>query len=94
MLDPFEIRFVANQPAFQKVLNDFAASSKQFFITRTLIIENLKLKALDGKALREYEATLTANTLTPGPFSGLRPEKQQEENEGAGPAPSCSPQPM
>lgn len=38
--NPFEIRFTANQPSFQKVLNDFAASTKQFFITRTLIIEN------------------------------------------------------
>lgn len=37
---PFEIRFTANQPAFQKVLNDLAASSKQFFITRMLLIEN------------------------------------------------------
>ena len=46
-----------------------------------------------GRALREYEATLVsdASTLSPGPFSGLRPAKQQEENEGAGPAPSCSP---
>jgi hypothetical protein len=37
---PFDIQFVANQPAFQKVLNDLAASSKQFFITRTLLVEN------------------------------------------------------
>jgi hypothetical protein len=37
---PFELRFTANQPAFQKVLNDLAASGSQFFITRTLLIEN------------------------------------------------------
>jgi len=37
---PFEIRFTGNQPSFQKVLNDLAASSKQFFITRTLVVQN------------------------------------------------------
>jgi hypothetical protein len=37
---PFDIEFTANQPAFQKVLNDLAASNKQFFITRTLLINN------------------------------------------------------
>jgi hypothetical protein len=37
---PFEVQFTANQPAFQKVLNDLAASTKQFFITRTLLIAN------------------------------------------------------
>ena len=37
---PFQVQFTAGQPAFQKVLNDFAASSKQFFITRTLLAEN------------------------------------------------------
>jgi hypothetical protein len=41
---PFEIRFVANQPAFQKVINDLAASSKQFFITRTLVVDNTNPK--------------------------------------------------
>jgi hypothetical protein len=39
---PFEVHFVASQPAFQKVLNDFAASNKQFFVTRTLLVENTK----------------------------------------------------
>ena len=37
---PFEVRFVATQQTFQKVLNDIAASDKQFFITRTLLVEN------------------------------------------------------
>jgi hypothetical protein len=37
---PFEIQFSANQPSFQKVLNDLAASTDQFFITRTLLVEN------------------------------------------------------
>jgi hypothetical protein len=37
---PFEVQFSANQPSFQKVLNDLAASTKQFFITRTLLIAN------------------------------------------------------
>ena len=41
---PFEIKFIANQPAFQKVLNDFAASDKQYFITRTLLVENTNPK--------------------------------------------------
>jgi hypothetical protein len=36
----FDLKFTATQASFQKVLNDFAASSKQFFITRTLVIEN------------------------------------------------------
>jgi hypothetical protein len=30
-------------------------------------------------------------TLSPTPISGLRPGRQEEENEGAGLAPSCSP---
>jgi hypothetical protein len=38
--EPFEIRFQANQPSFQKVINDLAASTKQFFIVRTLLIDN------------------------------------------------------
>ena len=41
---PFEVRFIASQPAFQKVLNDMAASSRQFFITRALVVENTNPK--------------------------------------------------
>lgn len=37
---PFTIKFIAGQAAFQKVLNDFAASNKQFFITRALSVNN------------------------------------------------------
>lgn len=37
---PFQIQFTGGQPAFKKVLNDFAASSKQFFIVSSLIVEN------------------------------------------------------
>jgi len=37
---PFEVRFTASQASFQKVLNDFAASSRQYFITRALLVEN------------------------------------------------------
>lgn len=37
---PFEVQFTANQPSFQKVLNDLASSTTQFFITRTLLIQN------------------------------------------------------
>ena len=37
---PFDLQFVATQAAFRKVLNDLAASKKQFFITRTLVVEN------------------------------------------------------
>jgi len=46
-----------------------------------------------GKALREYEATLTsdATTLTPGPSSGLRPEEAGGRERGGSAAPSCSP---
>jgi hypothetical protein len=36
----FDIQFTAGQPAFQKVLDDIAASGKQFFITRTLVVSN------------------------------------------------------
>jgi len=43
---PVDIRFTANQLAFQKVLNDFAASNKQFFITRTLVVENTDPKPI------------------------------------------------
>ncbi len=53
---PFEIRFTANQPAFQKVLNDFAASSKQFFITRMLLIENSDPKPVDQTTRRDSHA--------------------------------------
>jgi uncharacterized membrane protein YgcG len=43
---PFDLEFVSSQPVFQKVLNDFAASSKQFFITRTLLVENTNPKPI------------------------------------------------
>jgi hypothetical protein len=43
---PFDLEFVAAQPVFQKVLNDFAASSKQFFITRALLVENTNPKPI------------------------------------------------
>jgi len=36
----FDLKFTSGQPAFQKVLNDFAAANKQFFITRTLVVNN------------------------------------------------------
>jgi len=37
---PIDLTFLAGQTAFQKVLNAFAASSQQYFITRTLVVEN------------------------------------------------------
>jgi uncharacterized membrane protein YgcG len=43
---PFDLQFTASQPVFQKVLNDFAASTNQFFITRTLLVENTNPKPI------------------------------------------------
>jgi hypothetical protein len=46
----FLLKFTANQPAFQKVLNDFASSSQQYFITRTLLVENTDPKPVSKSA--------------------------------------------
>jgi hypothetical protein len=62
---PFEIRFTANQPAFQKVLNDLAASSKQFFITRTLLVQNSDPKPV-AKELAPAPAPAAAQPGAPG----------------------------
>jgi hypothetical protein len=80
---PFEIRFTANQPSFQRVLNDFAASSKQFFITRTLVIENTDPKAV-AKTVSAPAAAPTPGqfgmpTPAPGQFGAPPPPA-----EGAG----------
>jgi hypothetical protein len=68
---PFEVRFTASQPAFQKVLNDFAASKEQFFITRNLVIENTNPKPVardDSAATAPPPATTgTDNGSAPGP---------------------------
>jgi len=66
---PFEVRFTANQAAFQKVLNDFAASEKQFFITRTLLVENTNPKPVSkdqGAAAAATPATTGTDSGTPG----------------------------
>jgi uncharacterized membrane protein YgcG len=67
---PFEIRFTSSQPVFQKVLNDFAASDKQFFITRTLIVENTNSKPV---AKDQAAATPPPAAATTGTDSGAPP---------------------
>ena len=42
---PFEIQFVAEQKAFQMILNDLSKTEKQFFIVRPLLIKNQSEKA-------------------------------------------------
>ena len=42
---PFEIEFVAEQRAFQSVLNELSQSTKQFFILRPVTIKNQSEKA-------------------------------------------------
>jgi hypothetical protein len=42
----FEIDFVSTQASLQRVLNDFASSDKQFFITRTLVVANSNPKPI------------------------------------------------
>jgi hypothetical protein len=56
----FDVNFTSTQPAFQQVLNDFAACDKQFFITRTLVVENSNPKSIS-------KADAAAATPTPAP---------------------------
>ena len=44
---PFDLHFIASQISFHKVVNDFATSSKQFFITRSLAITNTDPKPVE-----------------------------------------------
>ena len=62
---PFDLKFTSSQPVFQKVLNDFAASDKQFFITRTLLVENTDPKPV-AKDAGTAAATPAASPATTG----------------------------
>jgi hypothetical protein len=64
---PFQVSFTATQGSFNKVLNDLAASDKQFFITRTLVIENSQPKPV-SKA--DAAAAQAAAAATPAPAAG------------------------
>jgi hypothetical protein len=54
---PFDLQFTASQPVFQKVINDFAASNTQFFITRTLLVQNNNPKPIAKSAVTPPPAT-------------------------------------
>jgi len=56
----FDVSFISSQPAFQRVLNDFAASSKQFFITRSLAVANS-----DPKPVSKVEAAAPGASPAP-----------------------------
>jgi hypothetical protein len=77
---PFEVRFTSSQPAFQKVLNDFAASNKQFFITRTLLIQNS-----NPKPVSKADA---AALSTPAPTPASSPAPGTPDNSAAAAPPS------
>lgn len=77
---PFDLRFTASQPVFQKVLNDFAASTTQFFITRALLVENTNPKPTVKGA-----ATPTPTPATTGTDSSGTPD-----TSGTNSAPSIS----
>ena len=63
---PFEVRFIASQPSFQEVLNDFAAANQQFLITRTLVVANSNPKPV-AKAATDTPA---GGGTTPGQPEG------------------------
>jgi len=58
---PFKVQFTASQPVFQAVLNDFASSKQQFFITRSLNVDNNKPKTIS------FDDTANAANATPTP---------------------------
>jgi hypothetical protein len=68
---PFEVHFTASQPAFQKVLNDFAASKEQFFITRNLLIQNT-----NPKPVARDDSTPAAAPATTGTDSSGAPAQE------------------
>jgi len=61
---PFDLKFTASQPVFQKVLNDFAASNQQFFITRTLLVENSNPKPVAKDTAAPTPAVSGTDTST------------------------------
>jgi len=63
---PFEIRFTSSQPAFQKVIDDFAGSSKQFFITRTLMLDNSNPKPISKASAEAATAATGAAAVAAG----------------------------
>ncbi|MGA3170466.1 MAG: Amuc_1100 family pilus-like protein [Chthoniobacteraceae bacterium] len=63
---PFDVQFTSSQQAFQKVLNDFAASNKQFFITRTLVVENSN-PAPVSKSTPDNSSPSPSSSPTPAP---------------------------
>jgi len=67
---PFEIRFTAAQNAFATVLNDIAASKKQFFISRTLVIENTAPKPVPKVAPDASAGAAPATTGTDASGTG------------------------
>lgn len=67
---PFEIRFTASQPAFQKVLNDLAASRKQFFIARALVVDNTNPKPVLKATAAEASAPAGAQMSPPSSPGG------------------------
>jgi uncharacterized membrane protein YgcG len=67
---PFEVHFTASQNSFQKVLNDFAASKKQFFITRTLLVQNTDPKPVSKDAAAEQAAATPTPTPDPNAPAG------------------------
>jgi hypothetical protein len=64
---PFDIQFVSTQQSFQKVLNDVAASTTQFFITRTLLVDNSDPKPVAKVAETPPPAPAAAAGAGPGP---------------------------
>lgn len=66
-----DVQFTATQPALQKVLNDLAASDKQFFITRTLVVENSNPKPVSRVSAEDAAAAAAA--AGPGGAPGTAP---------------------
>jgi hypothetical protein len=67
----FDLKFTSSQPAFQKVLNDFAASNKQFFITRTLVVNNSDPKPVSKVAETAPGAAAAQPAVTGTDASGV-----------------------
>jgi hypothetical protein len=67
----FDIKFTAGQAAFEKVLNDLAASSKQFFITRTLVVNNSDPKPVSKVAQNTPGAPAAQPAVTGTDNSGV-----------------------
>lgn len=87
--NPFVLQFTSTQPSFQKVLNDFASSSNQFFITRDLSIQNSDPKPVSKVADANAGSAPSATPAAPVPAMVI-PGSAPAPAAGATPPPAGS----